>query len=267
MAAHQAPRPWDSPGKNTGVGCHFLLQLIKVKSESEVAQSCLTLSDPMDCSPPGSSVHGIYFCKIKLSLITWSFLVGRSYYEIQSYWKCRIEMYFFPLDTYYQRNSPHAQLASHVWLFVNLWTVAHQAPLSMGFSRHEYWSGFPCPPPGDLPDQGSNLHLLCLLYWQVDSLPLHHLGSPLSKESDDLITTSRWWHISGRLLSLSLFFFWKIIIYSWMFSDSISAPTLLQHFWSKKLLSWIIQYQLSYYLVLFRYSSIYNFMNILKKLD
>ena len=49
-----------SPGKNTGVGCHFLLQCMKVKSESEVAQSCLTLSDPMDCSPPGSSVHGIF---------------------------------------------------------------------------------------------------------------------------------------------------------------------------------------------------------------
>ena len=46
-----SPVPWDSPGKNTGVGCHFLLQCMKVKSESEVAQSCLTLSDPMDCSP------------------------------------------------------------------------------------------------------------------------------------------------------------------------------------------------------------------------
>ena len=54
------PHPRDSPGKNTGVGCHFLLQCMKVKSESEVAQSCLTLSDPMDCSPPGSSVHGIF---------------------------------------------------------------------------------------------------------------------------------------------------------------------------------------------------------------
>ena len=53
------PRPWDSPGKNTGVGCHFLLQCVKVKSESEVAQSCQTLSNPMDCSLPGSSVHGI----------------------------------------------------------------------------------------------------------------------------------------------------------------------------------------------------------------
>ena len=54
------PCPWDSPGKNTGVGCHFLLQCMKVKSESEVAQSCLTLSDPMDCSPPGSSAHRIF---------------------------------------------------------------------------------------------------------------------------------------------------------------------------------------------------------------
>ena len=54
------PRPWDSPGKNTGVGCHFLLQCRKVKSESEVAQSCLTLSDPMHCSLPGSSIHGIF---------------------------------------------------------------------------------------------------------------------------------------------------------------------------------------------------------------
>ena len=54
--------PWDSPGKNTGVGCHFLLQCMKVESESEseVAQSCRTLSDPMDCSLPGSSIHGIF---------------------------------------------------------------------------------------------------------------------------------------------------------------------------------------------------------------
>ena len=53
------PCPWDSPGKNTGVGCHFLLQCMKVKSQSEVAQSCLTLSNIMDCSPPGSCVHKI----------------------------------------------------------------------------------------------------------------------------------------------------------------------------------------------------------------
>ena len=58
------PRPWDSPGKNTGVGCHFLLQCMKVKSESEVAQSCPTPSDPMDCSPPGSSAHGIFQARV-----------------------------------------------------------------------------------------------------------------------------------------------------------------------------------------------------------
>ena len=57
-------RPWDSPGKNTGVGCHFLLQCMKVKSESEVAQSCPTLSHPMDCSPWGFSVHGIFQARV-----------------------------------------------------------------------------------------------------------------------------------------------------------------------------------------------------------
>ena len=58
------PYPWDSPGKNTGVGCHFLLQCMKGKSEREVAQSCPTLSDPMDCSPPGSSVQGIFQARV-----------------------------------------------------------------------------------------------------------------------------------------------------------------------------------------------------------
>ena len=62
------PRPWDSPGKNTGVGCHFLLQCMKAKSESEVAQSCPTLSDSMDCSPPGSSVYGIFQARVLLQL-------------------------------------------------------------------------------------------------------------------------------------------------------------------------------------------------------
>ena len=93
------PRPWDSPGKNTGVGCHFLLQCMKVKSESEVAHSCPTLATP--------------------------------------------------------------------------WTAAYQAPLSIGFSRQEYWSGLPCPPPRNLPNsriepmspvQGLNLWLLQFLY-------------------------------------------------------------------------------------------------------
>ena len=58
------PGPWDSPGKNTGVGCHFLLQCMKVKSESEVVQSYLTFSDPMDCSLPASSIHGIFQARV-----------------------------------------------------------------------------------------------------------------------------------------------------------------------------------------------------------
>ena len=56
--------PWDSPGKNTGLGCHFLLQCRKVKSESKVSQSCPTLSDPMDCSLPGSFAHGIFQARV-----------------------------------------------------------------------------------------------------------------------------------------------------------------------------------------------------------
>ena len=63
-AAHQASSPWDSPGKNTGGGCHFLLQCMKVKSENEVAQSCPTLNDPMDCSLPRSSVHRIFQARV-----------------------------------------------------------------------------------------------------------------------------------------------------------------------------------------------------------
>ena len=91
------PRPWDFPGKNTGVGCHFLLQCMKVKRESEVTQSCPTLRDPMDHSLPGSSVHGIFqarvlewgaiafsavpnilllFLYILLSMILYHFLLG-----------------------------------------------------------------------------------------------------------------------------------------------------------------------------------------------
>ena len=58
------PRPWDSPGKNTGVGCHFVIQRMKVRSESEVTRSCWTLSDPMDCSPPGSTIHGIFQARV-----------------------------------------------------------------------------------------------------------------------------------------------------------------------------------------------------------
>ena len=69
-------RPWDSPGKSTGVGCHFLLQCMKVKSEREVAQSCPTLSYPMDCSLPGSSIHGIFQARV----LEWGAIAFSGYY-------------------------------------------------------------------------------------------------------------------------------------------------------------------------------------------
>ena len=79
------PSPWDSPGKNTGVGCHFLLQCMKVKSESEVTQLCPTLSDPMDCSLTGTSVHGIFQARV----LEWGAIAfsGRRYIEGEKYEK------------------------------------------------------------------------------------------------------------------------------------------------------------------------------------
>ena len=75
------PCPWDSPGKNTGVDCHFLLQCMKVKSESEVAQSCPTLSDPMDCRLPGSSIRGIFQARVlEWGAIAFSYTMKRIYF-------------------------------------------------------------------------------------------------------------------------------------------------------------------------------------------
>ena len=112
------PRPWDSPGKNSGVGCHFLLQCMEVKSESEVAQSCLTPCDPMDCRLPGSSVHGIFQARV-LELGAIALLHGCN----------KMFMHAMP------------NCLSCVQLFATTGTVACQAPLSMGFSRQECWSG------------------------------------------------------------------------------------------------------------------------------
>ena len=79
-------RLWDSPGKNTGVGCHFLLQCMKVESESEVAQSCLTRSDPMDCSLPGSSIHGIFRATVlEWGAIAFSPIVKQLYSNVVSH--------------------------------------------------------------------------------------------------------------------------------------------------------------------------------------
>ena len=88
------PRPWDSPGKNTGVGCHFLLQCMKVKSESEGFQLCPTLCNPMDCSLPGSSIHGIFQTRVQ-EWVTIAFSRQPSYCEIcKDFHVTRVILYF-----------------------------------------------------------------------------------------------------------------------------------------------------------------------------
>ena len=118
-------RPWDSPGKNTGVGCHFLLQCMKVKSESEVAQSCLTPSYPVDCSPPGSSIHGIFQARVlewgaivfSVSLsapIIWSYKCQADFQRRSAEFKFQLSnvSIIFPHDMYSLGNS---QLLFEVW--------------------------------------------------------------------------------------------------------------------------------------------------------
>ena len=109
----------------------------------------------------------------------------------------------------------HAQLLQS---YLTLWTVAHQAPLSIGFSRQEHWSGLPCPPPGIFLTQGSNLCLLCLLNWQVGSLPLAAPGQPIqphqTKPNSNYINLHT--HISYRRVPISPTFL-EIIIFKFLF--------------------------------------------------
>ena len=140
-------RPWDSPGKNTGVGCHFLLQCMKVKSESEVVQSCPTLLDPMGCSRPGSSVHGIVQARV-LSGVPFSQSRTQDFYQATSCQASGSSFCDVPLTLWgslggwnssaYTNPLAHCmipewvkvKLLSRVRLLATPWTVAHQAPPS-----------------------------------------------------------------------------------------------------------------------------------------
>ena len=99
--------PWDSPGKNTGVSCHILLQCMKVKSESEVSQSCSTLSDPMDCSLPGSSVHGIFQARV-LEGVAIAFSICMDRYVI----KISMKKLRFTFDNHLQNGKKIRKLGS-----------------------------------------------------------------------------------------------------------------------------------------------------------
>ena len=100
----------------------------KGEGESEIPQSCLFRSDPMDCSPPGSPVPGI----LQARTLEWVAV------SLSNAWKWKVKV----------------KSLSRVWLLVTPWTAAHQAPPSVGFSRQEYWNGVPLPSPGNLPNPG-----------------------------------------------------------------------------------------------------------------
>ena len=116
------PHPWDSPGKNTGVGCHFLLQWMKVKSESEVAQSCSTLSNPMDCSPPGSSIHGIFQARV----LEWGTIAfsETSFYRVTIHKYQNTDVYFYSIKLSLIYLSLYSKLLRSVvffyWVIIDL---------------------------------------------------------------------------------------------------------------------------------------------------
>ena len=135
------PRPWDSLGKNTGVGCHFLLQCMKVKSESEVAQSCPTLSDSMDWSLPGSSIHGIFQARVlewgAIAFSTASVRSTLNLLAIQETWAWFL-CWEDPLE---KGMATHSSILA--WRIP--WTEEHGGLQSIGSQRvgHD-WSGLAC---------------------------------------------------------------------------------------------------------------------------
>ena len=152
MAAHQAPPSLGFSRQEHWSGLPFPSPM----HESEVAQSCLTLSDPMDCSPPGSSVHRIFQPRV-LEWGATAFIEDLLCSSGDSTQCCVV--------------THVAVVLRHSQLFVTAWTVAHQAPLPLEFSRQEYWSGLPLPPPGDLPDPKIEPASPATSALQVDSLP------------------------------------------------------------------------------------------------
>ena len=126
---------------------------MEVKREREVAQSCLALSDPMDCSPPGSSIHGIFQARV----LEWGAIAFSNLVTLGVQIRRLNPQYCVTLHVnaaLCNRKTCMLNHFSHVPLFATPCTTAHQAPLSMGFSRQEYWSELLCPPPGELPKLG-----------------------------------------------------------------------------------------------------------------
>ena len=128
------PCPCDSPSKNTGVGCHFLLQCRKVKSESEIAQSYPTLSDPMDCSLPGSSVHGIF--PGKSTGVGCHRLLRNTMATLVIYQRCyRLAVLSTTLTT-------HVDAPEGYWIYDrSLWVWKLGMHFGIHIHRHPVWAG------------------------------------------------------------------------------------------------------------------------------
>ena len=166
-------------------------------------QLCPTLCDPMDCSPPGPSGHGISQARM-LEWIAISFSRGSSWLRDQTCISCIAGEFFTteppgkPTTVYLKlKIKVKVKLLSHVWLFVTPWTVAYQAPPSMGFSRQEYWSGLPFPSPRDLPDPGIKPRSPAL---EAKSLPSQPPG--------------RWYILSLKLISINFNCIWKVCFFT-----------------------------------------------------
>ena len=142
------PRPRDSPGKNTGVGCHFLLQCMKVKSQSEVAESCPTPSDLMDCSLPGSSIHGIFQARVlewgpiataaKMFVVSSYYRLWRSWgaccYLLWSYQKVQLLMSISTCRSWGYRGisfSPLLPILSPCFMLISLLFLSGSLPISL----------------------------------------------------------------------------------------------------------------------------------------
>ena len=119
------PRPWDSPGRNIGVGCHFLLQCMKVRSESEVAQSCPTLRNPMNHSLLGFSIHGIFQARV----LKWV----ANYFS-----KYRIWGYIKPFEDRFSPNNFSILILPITWL---TWTLASK---SYSTEKRKVLTSLPC---------------------------------------------------------------------------------------------------------------------------
>ena len=185
------PHPWDSPGKNTGVGCHFLLQCMKVKSETEVAQSCPTLLDPMDCSLPGSSACGIFQARV----LEWGAIAFSGLNRQLSLKKLLMCLFLavlglccfkgFSLVVVSRDYSSLKCVGFSLWWLPLLQSMGSRAQASVvvvpglqSTGLIAVMQGLSCSAAsGIFPDQGLNP---CLLHWQADSLPLSHphQGSP-----------------------------------------------------------------------------------------